>query len=55
MRKTVPDGGLIKKNSAEEIYRNMLDQEIATKISEKQSLGLANQMYRQMEKKLPSS
>ena len=55
MRKTVPDGGLIKKNSTDDIYRNMLDQEIATKISEKQSLGLADQMYRQMEKKLPSS
>jgi len=55
MRKTVPDGGLLKKDNATAVYQDMLDQEIAKKISKKQSVGLADQMYRQMEKKLPSS
>jgi peptidoglycan hydrolase FlgJ len=53
MRKTVPESGLIKEDNASELYRDMLDQEVASKISRQQSLGLADQMYRQMEKKLP--
>lgn len=55
MRKTVPDGGVFKKDNATAIYQDMLDQEIAKNISRKQSVGLAEQMYRQMEKKLPSA
>ena len=55
MRKTLPDGGLFKKDNAHAIYQDMFDQEIATEISQKQSMGLADQMYRQMEKHLPSA
>jgi len=55
MRKTVPDSGLLTKDNSTSMYQEMLDQEIATKISQKQSIGLAEQMYRQMEKKLPSA
>ncbi len=55
MRKTVPDGGVFKKDNATAIYQDMFDQEIAKNISQKQSVGLAEKMYRQMEKKLPSS
>jgi flagellar protein FlgJ len=55
MRKTVPDGGVFKKDNATAIYQDMFDQEIAKNISRKQSLGLAEQLYRQMEKKLPPS
>jgi len=54
MRKTVPESGLFTKNTSTETFQEMLDQEIATNISRKQSLGLADQMYRQMEKKLSS-
>ncbi len=54
MRKTVPDGGLFEKDHATEMYQDMIDQEIATQIARKQSLGLADQMYRQMEKVLSS-
>jgi flagellar protein FlgJ len=53
MRKTVPDNGLFAENNATRMYQEMLDQEIATKISQQQSIGLAEQMYRQMEQKLP--
>jgi flagellar protein FlgJ len=55
MRKTVPDGGLFEKDTAHEIYQDMLDSEISTEISRRQSMGLAEQMYRQMEKLLPDS
>lgn len=53
MRKTVPESSLFKESNATAIYRDMLDQEVATTISRRQSLGLADQLYRQMEKKLP--
>jgi len=55
MRKTIPDGGLLKKDNTTAVYQDMFDQEIAKNISKKQSIGLAEQMYRQMEKKLPTS
>ena len=53
MRKTVPEGGIFAKSTSTETFREMLDQEIATNISRKQSVGLADQLYRQMEKTLP--
>jgi flagellar protein FlgJ len=55
MRKTVPESGLFEKDNSGAMYQDMLDQEIASNISQKQSIGLAEQMYRQMEKKLPPS
>jgi flagellar protein FlgJ len=55
MRKTVPESGLLAKDNSTRMYQDMIDQEIASKISQKQSIGLAEQMYRQMEKKLPPS
>lgn len=53
MRKTIPDGGLFEKDHATEMYQAMIDQEIAANIAQHQGLGLADQMYKQMEKLLP--
>lgn len=55
MRKTIPDGGFFEKDTAHEIYQDMLDQEISNEMSRRQSIGLADQMYRQMEKHLTGS
>ena len=33
-------------------HRDMLDQEVAKEVAERQSIGLAEQMYRQMERRL---
>lgn len=55
MRKTVPDGGLFEKDTAHAIYQDMLDAKVAEEISSKQSLGFAEQMYRQMAEFLPES
>ena len=52
MRKTVPEGGLFTRSTATEMYRDMLDQEVAKEVAERQSIGLAEQMYRQMERRL---
>ena len=39
MRKTVPEGGLFPRSTATEMYRDMLDQEVAKKVAERQSIG----------------
>lgn len=53
MRKAVPNSGLFSRNTGTEMFQEMIDQEIATEIARRQSFGLADQMYRQLEKNLP--
>ncbi len=48
MRKTVPDGGLIKKNNAEELFQEMMDMEVAKEAAQGPGLGIATAMYEQM-------
>lgn len=48
MRKTVPDGGLLPKTQATEVWRDMLDMETARQTSKSGGLGIADAMYRQM-------
>lgn len=55
MRKTVTESGAFGKSNSTAIYQEMFDQEVAKNISQKQSLGLADQIYRQVDKKLPSA
>jgi len=54
MRKNVPEGGLFKKNNATSMFEEMLDQEMASTMARTQSIGIADQMYRQMEKIMDS-
>lgn len=52
MRLTIPDGGLIEKSTAREIFEDMYDQEIAKSVSEKgQGIGLAKILYEQLKKR----
>lgn len=53
MRKTVGDGGLVKKNMGEKIFTEMLDTEIAKQSSEGQGMGLSKMLYDAMSKNLP--
>lgn len=55
MRKSIPESGFIEKSAGHDFHRDMLDSEIAKEISRRQSIGLAEQMYRQMEKFIPPS
>ncbi len=48
MRKTVPEGELFKKNSAEKMFEEMQDKELSRTMSSNQNFGLAAAMYRQM-------
>ncbi|WP_457572992.1 rod-binding protein [Desulfolithobacter sp.] len=52
MRKTVPEGGLFAKDNAHEIYQEMLDAELAADMARTQSTGMADTMYRQMQRLL---
>ncbi len=55
MRKTIPESGFIEKSAGHDMFKDMLDSEVAKEISRRQSMGLAAQMYRQMERFLPPS
>ncbi len=50
MRKTVPDGGLIKKGRGEKIYRDMMDMEVSSQLSKGDGIGLSESLYRQLKK-----
>lgn len=48
MRRTVPDGGLFDKGFAEEVYEDMLDQEMAENMAAASGIGLAEIVYDQL-------
>ncbi|MCB0331943.1 MAG: rod-binding protein [Bdellovibrionales bacterium] len=50
MWKTVPSAGLISGSREEELYRDMLNEQIAKQISESQPLGIKDLILREMEK-----
>jgi peptidoglycan hydrolase FlgJ len=52
MRQSVPDGGLFKKDSSTEIFRDMLDNETAKAASQGKGLGIGEAMYNQMAKQI---
>jgi peptidoglycan hydrolase FlgJ len=52
MRKTVPDGGIIKKDMAHELYKEMLDMEMAKATAAGKGNGLGEAMYQQMKNKM---
>lgn len=51
MRSTVHEGGFIKSNQAEKIFRDQLDQEYVDKWGAKGGIGLADLIYKQMVEK----
>lgn len=48
MRKAVPDGGLIEKNMTEDIFREMMDMELARSASSGPGIGLGEDMFDQL-------
>jgi len=50
MRKTVPENKMFPKSNAQEMYEEMQDAELAGHMAEYQSLGLAEQVYQQLER-----
>jgi flagellar protein FlgJ len=52
MRKTVPDSGLFEKDMASELYREMLDMEMAKTTAADKGTGIGEAMYQQMKDKV---
>jgi len=52
MRKTVPDSGLFEKDMASELYREMLDMEMAKATAAGKGTGIGEAMYQQMKDKV---
>ncbi|GJM44470.1 MAG: hypothetical protein DHS20C21_13120 [Gemmatimonadota bacterium] len=50
MRNTVPEGGLFEKSAADDIFRSMLDGELARVTAEKSPFGLAEAIVDRFEK-----
>ncbi|PID72050.1 MAG: hypothetical protein CSB34_04245 [Desulfobulbus propionicus] len=50
MRKSVPENTLFPKSNAQKMYEEMQDAELARHMAKYQSLGLAQQVYQQLEK-----
>ena len=55
MRKTVPDGGLITKGNAEDIYKSLLDTEYAKTMAQRKTTGLAEAIERELRSKIGKS
>jgi flagellar protein FlgJ len=49
MRRTVPDGGLLEKSATEDLFRSLLDGEMARVTGEKSPFGLAKTVLAQFE------
>ncbi len=50
MRKTVPEGGLLPRGQAEEIYSDLQDMEAAKLVAAQGGIGLAEMLFEQMQK-----
>ncbi len=50
MRATIPKSGFISGGRAEEVYRSMLDSELAKELAKRNDLGLASMLRSQMRK-----
>ncbi len=48
MRDTVSRGGLIPESAGEEMFRSMLDEELARKVSDGRGIGIAEMLYKQL-------
>ena len=52
MRKTVPKSGLLESFSSD-MYQSMFDEELANEMAKKGEVGLANLMYKELDRSQP--
>lgn len=50
MRASVPDGGLLPKGNDQQIFQDLMDQKIAIEMSRKEGMGIADALFRQLQK-----
>ena len=52
MRKTIPSGGLLERGLQMEVYESMFDEKVADRMAQRNQIGLANLICRQLAGKL---
>lgn len=52
MRKTIPESGLFEKDMASELYKEMLDMELAKQTASGKGMGVGEAMYEQLKEQL---
>ncbi|EAT15833.1 rod-binding protein [Desulfuromonas acetoxidans] len=50
MRGAQPEGGLVEKDNASEIYQDLFDGEVAREMAHNQSMGIGSKLYEQLSK-----
>jgi flagellar protein FlgJ len=50
MRGTVPEDGLVEKSTGQDIFDDLMDQEVATQMARTEGVGLADMLFRQLQK-----
>jgi flagellar protein FlgJ len=50
MRNTVPDDGLVEKSNGQEIFDDLMDQEVATQMARTEGVGIGEMLFRQLQK-----
>ena len=50
MRESVPEGGLLPKGNDQQIFQDLMDQNVAVEMSRKQGMGIADALFRQLQK-----
>ncbi len=50
MRASVPDGGLLPKGNDQKIFQDLMDQKVAVEMTRKQGMGIADALFRQLQK-----
>ncbi|WP_321533238.1 rod-binding protein [uncultured Desulfuromonas sp.] len=51
MRGAQPEGGLVEKDTASEVYQELFDGEVAREMAHNQSMGIGSKLYEQISKK----
>lgn len=52
MRSTIPKDGLLGEGNDQEMFRDLMDQEVAMQMSRTQGIGIAKSLYKQLAIKL---
>lgn len=50
MRGAQPEGGLLEKDTASEVYQELFDGEVAREMAHNQSMGIGAKLYEQLSK-----
>lgn len=50
MRGSETEDGLVEKDMASEVYRDLFDGQVARELAHEQSMGIGQQIYKQLEK-----